>query len=45
MLLVKHMNTRLFLFLVDFSRWLVVQYKISPTNAMWSLKDVPTIGL
>ncbi len=45
MVLVKHMNTHLFLFFVDFSRWLVMQYKVSPTNAMWSLKDGATIGL
>jgi hypothetical protein len=45
MVLVKHMNTHLFLFFVDFSSWLVMQYKVSPTNAMCSLNDGPIIGL
>jgi hypothetical protein len=28
---------------MDFFGWLVMQYKVSPTNLIWSPKDGPTI--
>ncbi len=37
--LVGHTNMHLFQFFVDSSRWLVMQYKVSPTNSIWSPKD------
>jgi hypothetical protein len=41
--LVNHTKMHLFWFFVDKVRWLVMQYKISRTNALWSPKDGPTI--
>ncbi len=35
----------MFRFFVDEVGWPVMQYKISPTNVLWSLKDGPTIQL
>jgi len=37
--LVGHTNMHLFQFFVDFSKWLVMQYKVFPTNSIWSPKD------
>jgi hypothetical protein len=35
----------LFRFFVDEVGWPMMQYKISPTDALWSLEDGPTIRL
>jgi hypothetical protein len=37
--LVGHMKMHLFQFFVDEVRWLVMQYKVSPTDVLWSPKD------
>ncbi len=44
-ILVGHTNMHLFDFFVNFVEWLVMQYKVSPTNALWSPKDGPSIWL
>jgi len=35
-MLVGHTNIHLFIFFVDSSSWLVMQYKVFPTNPIWS---------
>ncbi len=37
-ILVDHMKMHLFQFFVDRVRWPVMQYKVSPINALWALK-------
>jgi hypothetical protein len=39
------MEMHFFQFFVDEVGWPMMQYKVSPTNALWSLKDDPTIQL
>jgi hypothetical protein len=34
-----------FQFFVDEVGWLMMQYKVSPTNVLWNLKNDPTIQL
>jgi hypothetical protein len=43
--LVSHMEMHLFQFFVDEVGWLVIQYKVSPIDVLWSPKDGPTIQL
>jgi hypothetical protein len=38
-ILVSHMDMHLFWFFVDEVMWPIMQYKVSPTNALWSPKD------
>ncbi len=38
-ILVNHMKMHLFWFFVDEVMWPIMQYKVSPTNALWSPKD------
>jgi hypothetical protein len=40
-----HTNMDLFRFFVDEVGWLVMQYKISPVDVLWSPKDGLTIRL
>jgi hypothetical protein len=35
----------MFIFFADFSSWLMMQYKVSPTYIVWSPIDVPLIKL
>jgi hypothetical protein len=42
-ILVDHTNMHLFRFFVDEVRWPMMHYKISLTNALWSLEDGSTI--
>jgi hypothetical protein len=44
-LLIGHTNMHLFRFFVDFSSWLVMQYKVSPIDLVWSPIDGPLIRL
>jgi len=37
--LVGHINMHLFRSFVDLSGWPMMQYKVSPTNSVWSLMD------
>jgi hypothetical protein len=37
--LVSHTYMHLFWFFVDKVRWLIIQYKVFPINALWSPKD------
>jgi len=43
--LVGHTEMHLFKFFVDLLVWLVMQYKVSPTNLVWSPIDAPLIRL
>jgi hypothetical protein len=43
--LVGNTEMHVFWFFVDEVGWLVMQYKVFPTNVLWSLKDGPTIRL
>jgi hypothetical protein len=39
MFLICRIEMKLFWFFMDKARWLIMQYKISLTNVLWSLKD------
>jgi hypothetical protein len=41
--LVGRTEMHLFWFFINEVRWLVIQYKVSFTNALWNPKDGPTI--
>jgi hypothetical protein len=43
--LVGHIDMHQFRFFVDSSSWPVMQYKVSPTDPMWSPIDWPLIRL
>jgi hypothetical protein len=43
--LARHTNMHIFKKIVDSLGWLVVQYKVSPTDPVWSLVDAPPIRL
>jgi hypothetical protein len=43
--LVGHIDMHLFRFFVDSMGWLVMQYRVSPTNPIWNPIDVPPIKL
>jgi hypothetical protein len=43
--LVRHTDMHMFRFFVDSLGWSMMQYKISPTNHVWSLIDGPLIRL
>jgi hypothetical protein len=43
--LVGHIEMHLFRFFVDELKWLVMQYKVSPSDVLRSFKDGPTIQL
>jgi hypothetical protein len=42
---VKHIDMHLKIYFVDFTKWLVMPYTVSPNYLMWSLKNGPTIWL
>jgi hypothetical protein len=41
-MLVGHVDMHLFRFLVDSSSWPMMQYKVSPTDPVWSPIDGPS---
>ncbi len=43
--LVGHIDMHMFRFFVDLLGWPVMQYKVSPTNLVWSSIDGPWIKL
>jgi hypothetical protein len=44
-MLVGHIDMHMFKFFVDSLSWLVMQYKVSPTNLIWSPINGPPIRL
>jgi hypothetical protein len=43
--LVGHIDMHLFIFFVDSLGWPMMEYKVSPTNPIWSLLNAPPIRL
>ncbi len=43
--LVGHIDMHIFRFFVDLLGWPIMQYKVPPTNDVWSLIDEPLIRL